>query len=582
MEPSEIYTSMIQSRGAAYRESQIVSWSHYHDPIDHSAARPAGNSRAWGDASPEAQSRVIDALIASSERAGLRPREAAYVLAIARVESGFNLDAAAGTTSATGLGQFIDKTGASYGINDGNRGNLRMQADALVAHYQENAALARARGHGDEYIYEYHHDGPSGEYGGLSLALREVMPYLDRYEAFVRTHEQKYGVTERGPSLAQRHDAPHRTHGRHAAAGLHGLEEGAQGQQVHDLQVKLSRLGYLDSSQIDSTFGIDTRHALERFQDDHEPLIVDGKAGKNTLEALDAALKAHDKAQSQTKVTPDKVQGVLMSDPHHPDHTLYEQALAGVRTLHAHGQPTEQQCRNLAAALVVEARHEGFARIDQVAHGDGGNRVYIAQHPASPMEHAKFGSVDTGTALQTPVARSSDLAAAIPPPSIAPPVSIMQTPANNTITTSQQRIPFIALAIALPMLVALTLPAGVAHAQDAAGQDKAGASSTRASYAACLAAAAGVTPDMKQCMGTEYTYQDKRLNKAYKALMATLDKDRQTKLRTSERTWITYRNSHCALDPNGGQAAELDAYDCSVQETARQASALETRLHKAH
>lgn len=149
------------------------------------------------------------------------------------------------------------------------------------------------------------------------------------------------------------------------------------------------------------------------------------------------------------------------------------------------------------------------------------------------------------------------------------------------IPTSVPRISSKAHAITL-MLVALALAVGMAHAQGVTGHVNASASNTRTSYATCLTAAAGVTPDMKQCMGTEYAYQDKRLNVAYKALMAVSDRGQQTRLRDDERTWITYRNSHCALDPNGGQAAELDAYDCSVQETARQASALEDRLHKEH
>ncbi|MFK2877528.1 DUF1311 domain-containing protein [Rhodanobacter hydrolyticus] len=120
------------------------------------------------------------------------------------------------------------------------------------------------------------------------------------------------------------------------------------------------------------------------------------------------------------------------------------------------------------------------------------------------------------------------------------------------------------------------------HAQNAIGQGNTSAENTRASYAACLTAAAGVTPSMKQCMGAEYAYQDKRLNVAYKALMAASDESQQTKLRSDERAWITYRTSHCALDQAGGQAAELDAYDCSVQETAKQARALEDRLHNKH
>jgi len=153
---------------------------------------------------------------------------------------------------------------------------------------------------------------------------------------------------------------------------------------------------------------------------------------------------------------------------------------------------------------------------------------------------------------------------------------------NATVATDQFNGQSTEPATILLMLIIFVLTARVAHAQDHAGQVKAIAIDTRASYATCLTAASGATPDMKQCMGAEYSYQDKRLNKAYKSLMATLGKDQQTKLRSDERRWIAYRDAHCSLDPNGGQAAELDAYDCSVQETAKQAGTLEDRLHQTH
>lgn len=183
---NDIYEAMIQQRGREYRSDQIKAWSHYREPIDHRPGRLAGNSRVWGDASPEVQSRVIDALIESSRDAGLTPRETAHVLAIARVESGFNPDAAAGTTSASGLGQFIDQTGRHYDLNNQNRFSADAQADALVAHFIDNRNLAVSRGQGEEYIYKYHHDGPTRDYGGLAISSREVAPHLDEYETFVR------------------------------------------------------------------------------------------------------------------------------------------------------------------------------------------------------------------------------------------------------------------------------------------------------------------------------------------------------------------------------------------------------------
>lgn len=183
---NEIYADLVQPKGRGYRDEQVVPHSHYREPIDRSPGRLAGNSRIWGDASPQVQSRVIDGLIDASRDAGLDARQTALVLAIVRVESGFNPDAAAGTTSAFGLGQFIDRTGAAYGIDDTNRNDVQLQSRAVVAHCMDNLRLARSRGQGEEYVYKYHHDGPTRDYGGLALSSREVMPYLDRYERFVR------------------------------------------------------------------------------------------------------------------------------------------------------------------------------------------------------------------------------------------------------------------------------------------------------------------------------------------------------------------------------------------------------------
>lgn len=138
MTDTTIYTEMVQPRGAAYSSDRIKPWSHYREPIDSGDGRLRGESRRWGDASPQTQSRVIDSLIDSSRDAGLSARETAYVLAIARVESGFNPDAAAGTTSASGLGQFIDRTGAHYGVNASNRFDVETQSQALVQHFVDN------------------------------------------------------------------------------------------------------------------------------------------------------------------------------------------------------------------------------------------------------------------------------------------------------------------------------------------------------------------------------------------------------------------------------------------------------------
>lgn len=269
--PNDIYTNMVQPPGAAYRSNQIESWSHYREPIDES--RPLhGQSRRWGDASPEVQSRVIDSLIESSREAGLTPRETAYVLAIARVESGFNPDAAAGTTSASGLGQFIDRTGKHYGLNNANRFDVDSQSDALVAHFVDNRNLARDRGQGEDYIYKYHHDGPTKDYGGLGLAQRKVAPHLDEYEQFVN---QRLSQTQ-----AQAPAQPHAVMG--AAAAVAGAAAvGAAATQArsyeHTMQVMLPPQNGV-KPHITGHFG---EHRGEKSHGGSDFNYVGGQTGRN-------------------------------------------------------------------------------------------------------------------------------------------------------------------------------------------------------------------------------------------------------------------------------------------------------------
>ena len=189
-----IYQEMIQPKGAGYRSDSIKPYSHYREPVEDAPGRLAGNSRIWGDASPQVQSRVVDILIEAARDKGLNTRETAHVLAIARVESGFNPDAAAGTTSAAGLGQFIDGTGRHYGLGS-NRFDAQAGARALVEHFIDNRDLARTRGQGEAYIYKYHHDGPSRDYGGLGLATSKVLPFVDKYEQLLL--QQKIGAPDR-------------------------------------------------------------------------------------------------------------------------------------------------------------------------------------------------------------------------------------------------------------------------------------------------------------------------------------------------------------------------------------------------
>jgi uncharacterized protein YecT (DUF1311 family) len=102
--------------------------------------------------------------------------------------------------------------------------------------------------------------------------------------------------------------------------------------------------------------------------------------------------------------------------------------------------------------------------------------------------------------------------------------------------------------------------------------------SLRASYQRCIDASGGVTSSINDCIGAEADYQDKRLNSVYRSLLSKLDDKGKQKLRSDERNWIAYRDSHCAADKDSGTAGMLDSNACLLEETAKQANILEGRL----
>lgn len=384
MADGEIYADLVQPKGRGYNESDVIARSHYHDPIDRAPGRAAGHSRIWGDASPEVQSQGIDTLIAASERAGLTPRQTAHVLAIARAESGFNPDAAAGPTTAFGLGQFVDRTGAGYGLNSSNSGDLNKQAEALVAHYVDNAALAARRGQDEDHIYRYHHDGPSLDYGGLGIGREKVTPYIDEYERFVRDHQQKRGfVASEEPAAPTAVGRGTGSGGSRDALADGVLRQGESGPAVRALQEELIRQGYTDAEgkplAADGRFGERTRQAVEAYQQANG-LDRDGIAGPDTLSSLKRT-EPDPKPPEQPAAQP------LLSDRAHPDNAMFVQAVEGLEKLGVNGGfKNREEMERAAASLVHEAKVSGMERIDQVVASTDGKRLFAIEGDSSRGE----------------------------------------------------------------------------------------------------------------------------------------------------------------------------------------------------
>nr|WP_315970127.1 lysozyme inhibitor LprI family protein [Comamonas testosteroni] len=98
-------------------------------------------------------------------------------------------------------------------------------------------------------------------------------------------------------------------------------------------------------------------------------------------------------------------------------------------------------------------------------------------------------------------------------------------------------------------------------------------------YESCMTQAQSTTATVG-CIGDEVEIQDKRLNKAYQALMPTLKPERQKKLRALQRQWLQFRDANCAfyLDPEGGTITRITGSRCILDMTASRADELEALL----
>jgi uncharacterized protein YecT (DUF1311 family) len=102
--------------------------------------------------------------------------------------------------------------------------------------------------------------------------------------------------------------------------------------------------------------------------------------------------------------------------------------------------------------------------------------------------------------------------------------------------------------------------------------------SIRDAYNDCVGGGGETTAAILTCANNEFTFQDGRLNKAYKSLMSRLGKEERAALRSAERRWLVEKGERCALPAEPGTADQIVAADCEVRETARRATELEERL----
>jgi len=96
-------------------------------------------------------------------------------------------------------------------------------------------------------------------------------------------------------------------------------------------------------------------------------------------------------------------------------------------------------------------------------------------------------------------------------------------------------------------------------------------------YDRCVQKAAAVDPAVLECIGDEYSRQDKRLNDAYRKLMASLKGDRKKQLLEAQRLWTKYTEANCGFyyAPDGGTSARMISFECEVTARILRAAELE-------
>lgn len=199
------------------------------------------------------------------------------------------------------------------------------------------------------------------------------------------------------------------------------LVQGEKGDAVKALQEKLAGLGFngADGRPLnpDRDFGGNTRAAVEEFQRQHG-LEVDGKAGRHTLEALDAAVKAKgqeaDAPGQAASQSPATAKAATLADAAHPDHPRYEQATGKLEGLEAQRAQAglsplfanRQELENAAGQVAFESKVSGMKQIDAiVARPDGAGVFAVQGTPGDPAAQRVY--VDRAQAISQNVEGST-------------------------------------------------------------------------------------------------------------------------------------------------------------------------------
>jgi uncharacterized protein (TIGR02594 family) len=192
--------------------------SRFDEPIRRDDGTAHGKSRNVGDVDPQTRHAVIGLLIDEAVRRGHSLRDIAYLLLIARLESGFNPDAASARSSASGVMQITDITADDIAqvtakpawvranprdtqvdvSNSASRFNARKNIVAGIIQFERAKAKSLAWGQNydatrvEARLYQYYHYGlylPDAREDrvGLNEYSTHIAPMIDRVESALKT-----------------------------------------------------------------------------------------------------------------------------------------------------------------------------------------------------------------------------------------------------------------------------------------------------------------------------------------------------------------------------------------------------------
>ena len=96
-------------------------------------------------------------------------------------------------------------TGLAFGLDKSNRFDLDANIAAIIEYFEENEKLARKHHKPDIWVYKYHHDGPSKDYGGEKLTVNKFGPLADKFEKALNVGHSVTIVDPAGAPIADAH-----------------------------------------------------------------------------------------------------------------------------------------------------------------------------------------------------------------------------------------------------------------------------------------------------------------------------------------------------------------------------------------